>query len=915
MHYQRWSVAAVLLLCGIEVGCVPGTEPSEDDAGGGSGYLTDLPGGWGLRCEEQQFALPACSAIEDASGADAERLAFELNLEASDQGIFPPGLGELHFAHGRFAGWTVRDLATALTDPNSSDAPPSDLDDLCVAVNRAFVDGVDAGALAVWVTTPLCGAAQPPGDTGNEGTTGTIEGPAPARCGLLDGECARGVYHAAGECCTVELAAVGAACGDGLCAADGRCLPARAVPDEERVHGALTWLEVLSGGDPLVWHLESGLVRVAVAEQGDLTQAPPPQVADEDWESWEAHFGALRGRPVGQVAASLEGAVRVHVGRSVDTSVAASALHVPGGVAALAVEGAPPLVCVVAGRDLDQLAPVMSDCSIRGATLLACPGELDGLSCVVEEGHAVVRGKGLALAFAAGAQHPIPSPDDPLPLPNDPIDNQSPARFHAVFPWVFPHRVCAGFGCARRLDGDFWLPGGPGVIRPRRDRGCSLSGRCRGRFFCQAFVGCFCTAWPERCNGVDDDCDGATDEGATALCDDGIACTGEQCAGALGCMRTSAGWNGAFCSSAFCAKGVCNGERPPNVNPSLPLTPGSPDANGCQVALDNNVCENVIDRCTCNGTSVCDPSAATTEGPLGQTTGCSQTSIRATPLPTWPCEQDGDLCTNEVCCEPNPGCRYLNPRLRQPAGSTAILRPDNPACTNLFVPHRPGRAIGSGPVPSCVRMESLQTLSQRVQVHCNDAQPCTVGSCASPATGRCTQTPLASPARPAALVVQSPLRLPVTLDMGCFRELEQGCGQEQCALNPLTNTSRCVVVGGDHVRFDNTVPGGCGTVNPHDAVSEYEYPDPCLESFCQSSRCVTTPHDEYCDDDLICTVDRCDANLGRCAIGREIAAGTCRIDGVCWAEAQEDPTDQFHCRVCLSDVSQTAWSQKPECVL
>jgi len=143
----------VVLLCGLEVACVPPGGPPGEDAGGGekAGYLTDLPEGWRMRCLEPELAnrLPGCSAIDQASGADAERLAFELNLEASDQDIFPPGLGELHFAHGRFAGWTARDLATALADPDAYDVDPADLDDLSVAVNRAFVERFDRYYAAV----------------------------------------------------------------------------------------------------------------------------------------------------------------------------------------------------------------------------------------------------------------------------------------------------------------------------------------------------------------------------------------------------------------------------------------------------------------------------------------------------------------------------------------------------------------------------------------------------------------------------------------------------------------------------------------------------------------------------------------------------------------------------------------------
>ena len=44
----------------------------------------------------------------------------------------------------------------------------------------------------------------------------------------------------------------------------------------------------------------------------------------------------------------------------------------------------------------------------------------------------------------------------------------------------------------------------------------------------------------ESCNGLDDDCDGATDENGIALCDDGNSCNGQEvCGGVAGCQAGS----------------------------------------------------------------------------------------------------------------------------------------------------------------------------------------------------------------------------------------------------------------------------------------------------------------------------------------------------------------------------------------
>jgi hypothetical protein len=56
---------------------------------------------------------------------------------------------------------------------------------------------------------------------------------------------------------------------------------------------------------------------------------------------------------------------------------------------------------------------------------------------------------------------------------------------------------------------------------------------------------------PEVCNGIDDNCDGAVDEGASSTCDDNNACTTDICAAGQ-CVSTP-DQVGAVCSQPFCA--------------------------------------------------------------------------------------------------------------------------------------------------------------------------------------------------------------------------------------------------------------------------------------------------------------------------------------------------------------------------
>jgi cysteine-rich repeat protein len=102
--------------------------------------------------------------------------------------------------------------------------------------------------------------------------------------------------------------------------------------------------------------------------------------------------------------------------------------------------------------------------------------------------------------------------------------------------------------------------------------GTAGSGDCTAN--CQIPSGAACLPPPESCNGADDDCDGA--------CDDGFAC----CRGATGSCTTSCGTTGTKICSSSCAWGAC-----------------TPPAEACD-GVDNN-CDGSCDEgygC-CAGTS------------------------------------------------------------------------------------------------------------------------------------------------------------------------------------------------------------------------------------------------------------------------------------------------------------------------
>ncbi len=100
-----------------------------------------------------------------------------------------------------------------------------------------------------------------------------------------------------------------------------------------------------------------------------------------------------------------------------------------------------------------------------------------------------------------------------------------------------------------------------------KDAGGQVVGQCQGKRVCSAAGLGNCaapSAQPEVCNGLDDNCNGQTDEGS---CDDQIACTQDACAGANGCQNkpldgTPCDDGDACTTGDACSAGVCAGSAP-----------------------------------------------------------------------------------------------------------------------------------------------------------------------------------------------------------------------------------------------------------------------------------------------------------------------------------------------------------------
>lgn len=230
-------------------------------------------------------------------------------------------------------------------------------------------------------------------------------------------------------------------------------------------------------------------------------------------------------------------------------------------------------------------------------------------------------------------------------------------------------------------------PGSDAVLQ-----GCNTSKDCPVGWNCvKTPVGKIC-AEPvceptgfELCDGVDNDCNGTSDDGA--LCNDGNTCTEDSCGGIAGCkavnakVGTGCESDGDLCTSDNCANGKCTAGPDKNCN----------DSNGCTLDLcDAGVCLHKP-----QGFAGCDDG-----NPCTAFDKCTQGVCQpGTPVACL----DGNPCTDDVCF-PNTGqCVH---------GNTAAGVPctDGNACTN---PDKCGAGNCAG-----------------LPVNCEDGNPCTSDTCA-----------------------------------------------------------------------------------------------------------------------------------------------------------------------------------------
>ncbi len=356
----------------------------------------------------------------------------------------------------------------------------------------------------------------------------------------------------------------------------------------------------------------------------------------------------------------------------------------------------------------------------------------------------------------------------------------------------------------------------------------------------------------EVCDGVDNDCDGATDDGT---CDDNNACTSEVCSGDAGCVSSkldglACDADGDLCTDGDgCVNGTCVPGGAKSCDDGNPCTTDSCDAKtGCghsdddgAPCDDDNPCS-VGDSCAASAckagvAKVCDSGQPCVSANCNVATGQCVFSN----APTGKACDDADACTQSdacgggVCggskvpcdddngctsdtCSADKGCVYT------PAGGACD---DGNGCTVGDV------CGGAGCVAGKIK-------------GCDDANPCTVDACA-PATGACGHdgVPLAGKACDADGSV-------CTKDDGCLGGVCKAGAAIPCDDGNLCTNDACDAKAG--CVYSEVGAKACDDGNPCTDG------DVCAGGSCKGGGAKS------CDDGNACTAEACLQATGKCGV-------------------------------------------------
>lgn len=602
-----------------------------------------------------------------------ETIALALNVAASDLGVLPSGFGELRFLSGVRGRFTLREWIREQAKGGGRNEAEL-LEALAFDANRNFGSDcrADRGALAEDIELPLCYAR----DVFVRGARGAV-------CSVLTTPCGRGILDEERTCCDIVPRAEGIPCGGGgRCSGSGVCVPPTKAGDVEPpvVHRGITgtehWIDVPSADSAASFRYIKDGISISLDDVRIVDLYTQDLVLSDVHVSYSA---GSEGTPFVSVVAPVQ----------------MRSLYVPR---LLAKED--PEICVVAAR-YPELGTVLSDCSSPNTIRLSCPGETSGILCEALGNAFKVTGIDVIIAW-------------------EKMDGE-PRDIHPLWlPGVCPPEICGGLG------------GTAGCSPPCRNfaGGCiNACGELSLRT-CDLLTGCPgpCMTPREVCgDGVDNDCDGVMDDDA---CDDRLSCTVDRC------IPTIYRWTGIpdetevryvcdhrvadWCrDGAQCTLETCSISEPEVGHGQEALR--HDDYNFCWEIRDHDWCTNTWDSCDCNGRELCDPHLDGADA----ASGC-------VPRDPPPCNTDDDLCTVELCCEENPGCR---------TGTTPQIHagPVTKDCKDLRGRRLPW-APGDSTTVYCVDRYEETFLGESWKTYgiitCNDGNQCTRDAC-NPETGTC----------------------------------------------------------------------------------------------------------------------------------------------------------------------------------
>jgi cysteine-rich repeat protein len=429
---------------------------------------------------------------------------------------------------------------------------------------------------------------------------------------------------------------------------------------------------------------------------------------------------------------------------------------------------------------------------------------------------------------------------------------------------------------------------------------CSVEnefGICTGQRACleEGLTDCDApAAAPELCNGLDDDCDGDSDEpnlvdgNFVNLCDDGNQCTEDKCTGEEGCVNTVLDTgdctDGNACTVAdHCEAGTCVGEPvicddqnpctenvctenggcefPPmggDCDDGDPCTLGDHcsagicggEAVACDCQVDGD-CAALEDGDICNGTLVCDTASLPYICRVADGTGvdCPAPKGINAPCLASACDPDTGICSyvpanDDVACNDGDNCTFGEVcQAGECGGGQNVNCNDGNVCTNDACDSALG-CLNSPNIEFCSD-GNICTVKDQCDdglciggdpLACSDDNPCTDDSC-SPAVG-CTFLPNAG-----------------DCDDGDLCTVDDHCDGGQCI---ATMAGSC---DDDNVCTNDSCDPAQGCIHLLNQVP-CDDGDVCTQGdHCKLGECIGTV-ELVCNDGNLCTNDSCDSEIG-----------------------------------------------------